>query len=292
MRPDRALVQASPRGAGSSQHSQGLFMSRGPQRDSQAVATASARLLRDASRPHPGQRLLHWASSQPPSAPGHTEDAAGQSAATPRAAPATETIKSQGPITGQSRLPPVRAAHPPQEARGEGRPILPPPLPSGRSRTFLLGPKADRRQGRHYHPAGPARSRERRSTPPSWPWRRMFHCADPPSSGLVSGGQGARQMFRMGAPGQDSIGFFWRMMEGSRALSECDRHLDARSHTPVKSILNQIWKMSLSESLLLLQGQPNWHLDPGAALGKCRTVVPSQMNKSYKNTSMNYQTKY
>ncbi|KAJ1207142.1 hypothetical protein NDU88_002534 [Pleurodeles waltl] len=32
-------------------------------------------------------------------------------------------------------------------------------------------------------------------------------------------------------------GFFGRMTEGSRALSQCDRHLDARSHAP-KTILN------------------------------------------------------
>ncbi|KAJ1109053.1 hypothetical protein NDU88_006422 [Pleurodeles waltl] len=55
------------------------------------------------------------------------------------------------------------------------------------------------------------------------------------NSEFVRRDQGACRMCRIGAPGQDVTGFFWQMTEGSRALSECDRHLDARSHASCTS---------------------------------------------------------
>ncbi|KAJ1203604.1 hypothetical protein NDU88_007388 [Pleurodeles waltl] len=112
------------------------------------------------------------------SAPGRAEDATGPSAATPQATPATETVQSAGPLTGQGQPLHLRVARLLPEAKREDRPLLLLPLPGGRPRASLLfGPKQNpggagtifRRSressgGSHY---GPLRGRECCSTPPS-----------------------------------------------------------------------------------------------------------------------------
>ncbi|KAJ1178566.1 hypothetical protein NDU88_003811 [Pleurodeles waltl] len=100
MRPDSALVQASHRAPAPASRAKACISAEALS----AILRPSPQLVRSssASRLHQGPRLLRWASSQRPSAPGAQRMRSGRALQHLRPPPPRRRSSLQGPITGQS----------------------------------------------------------------------------------------------------------------------------------------------------------------------------------------------